>query len=93
MSTLVAWVPFLQPMPSPGPWWPLFLLPLSLGIAMVYKAVRTGDLRRYPREVIVMTTQIVNHRFQGLSWNLTLIDGGHWLGVLLVQGIVIGWLS
>jgi hypothetical protein len=42
---------------------------------------------------IVMTTQIVNHRFQGLSWNLTLIDGGHWLGVLLVQGIVIGWLS
>ena len=42
---------------------------------------------------IVMTTQIVNHRFQWLSWNLTLIDGGHWLGVLLVQGIVIGWLS
>ncbi|MEC9403776.1 MAG: DUF1761 domain-containing protein [Pseudomonadota bacterium] len=42
---------------------------------------------------IVITTQIVNHRFQGLSWNLTLIDGGHWLGVLLVQGIVIGWLS
>ena len=42
---------------------------------------------------IVMTTQIVNHRFQGPSWNLTLIDGGHWLGVLLVQGIVIGWLS
>jgi len=42
---------------------------------------------------IVMTTQIVNHRFQGKSWNLTLIDGGHWLGVFLIQGILIGWLS
>ncbi len=42
---------------------------------------------------IVMTTQIVNHRFQGLPWKLTLIDGGHWLGVLLVQGVLLGWLS
>ncbi|MEP3045339.1 MAG: DUF1761 domain-containing protein [Roseibium sp.] len=42
---------------------------------------------------IVMTTQIINHRFQGKPWSLTIIDGGHWLGVLLVQGIVIGWLN
>ncbi|MBO6894412.1 MAG: DUF1761 domain-containing protein [Roseibium sp.] len=42
---------------------------------------------------IVLTSQIVNHRFQGRPWSLTFIDGGHWLGVLLVQGIVIGWLS
>ncbi|MEM5583347.1 DUF1761 domain-containing protein [Roseibium sp. AS2] len=42
---------------------------------------------------IVMTTQIVNHRFQGKPWSLTLIDGGHWLGVLLVQGVLIGLLS
>ncbi|PVB62125.1 DUF1761 domain-containing protein [Labrenzia sp. 011] len=42
---------------------------------------------------IVMTTQIVNHRFQGKPWSLTLIDGGHWLGVLLLQGFLIGWLS
>lgn len=41
---------------------------------------------------IVMTTQIINHRFQGKPWSLTLIDGGHWLGVLLMQGIVIGSL-
>jgi glycerol uptake facilitator-like aquaporin len=38
----------------------------------------------------VVTTQIVNHRFQGAPWALTLIDGGHWLGVLLIQGAVIG---
>jgi len=24
---------------------------------------------------------------------LTLLDGGHWLGVLLLQGAVIGWLG
>ncbi|WP_346912310.1 DUF1761 domain-containing protein [uncultured Roseibium sp.] len=41
----------------------------------------------------VATTQIVNHRFQGAPWSLTLIDGGHWLGVLLIQGVVIGLIS
>lgn len=41
---------------------------------------------------IVVTTLIVNHRFQKMPWSLTLIDGGHWLGVLLVQGIVLGLL-
>lgn len=42
---------------------------------------------------IIMTTQIINHRFQGKPWSLTFIDGGHWLGVILVQGIVIGWFG
>jgi Protein of unknown function (DUF1761) len=38
----------------------------------------------------VMTTLIVNHRFQKQPWSLTLIDGGHWLGVLLLQGAILG---
>ncbi|MTI05293.1 DUF1761 domain-containing protein [Roseibium denhamense] len=42
---------------------------------------------------IVMTTQIINHRFQGQSWMLTAIDGGHWLGVLAIQGVVLGLVS
>lgn len=41
----------------------------------------------------VATTLIVNHRFQMQSWTLTLIDGGHWLGVLLIQGAILGvWI-
>ncbi|WP_346432283.1 DUF1761 domain-containing protein [Breoghania sp. L-A4] len=28
----------------------------------------------------VATTQIVNHRYQGAPWSLTMIDCGHWLG-------------
>jgi len=56
--------------------------------------IRTGIISALMIWVgVVMTTQIINHRFQGQSWRLTFIDGGHWLGVLLVQGIVIGWLS
>ncbi len=38
----------------------------------------------------VMTTMTVNHRFQGKSWNLTLIDGGYWLLTLLIQGTILG---
>ena len=38
----------------------------------------------------VATVMLVDHRFQRASWALTLIDGGHWLGVLLVQGAVLG---
>lgn len=38
----------------------------------------------------VITTIGVNHAFSGAKPMLTLIDGGHWLAVLLVQGAVIG---
>jgi Protein of unknown function (DUF1761) len=38
----------------------------------------------------VITSMITNHRYQGSSWSLTIIDGGYMLGVLLVQAVVIG---
>ena len=38
----------------------------------------------------VATTLVVNHGFQMRLGMLTLIDGGHWLGVLLIQGAIIG---
>jgi len=38
----------------------------------------------------IVTSITVNHRFQGANWNLTLINCGHWLAVLLVQGVIIG---
>ncbi len=37
-----------------------------------------------------ITTMVINHRYQNMSWALTLIDGGYLLGVVIVQGIVIG---
>ena len=38
----------------------------------------------------VITTMGVNHAFSGAKPILTVIDGGYWLGVLLIQGAVIG---
>ena len=38
----------------------------------------------------IVTTLVVNHRFQKQSWALTFIDAGHWLGVLLIQGMILG---
>lgn len=38
----------------------------------------------------IATTLVVNHRFQMQSWALTFIDAGHWLGVLLIQGLILG---
>jgi hypothetical protein len=41
----------------------------------------------------VATTLATNHSFQGAKRSLTLIDGLHWLGVLLIQGVVIGLIG
>ncbi|HEX3484396.1 MAG TPA: DUF1761 domain-containing protein [Micropepsaceae bacterium] len=38
----------------------------------------------------VITTITVGNAFQGKKPMLTLIDGGHWLAVLVVQGVVLG---
>jgi hypothetical protein len=38
----------------------------------------------------VITTMAANNSFQGRRWMLTLIDGGHWLGVLAIQGLIVG---
>jgi hypothetical protein len=38
----------------------------------------------------VATTISVNNAYQGRKLALTLIDAGHWLAVLIIQGAVIG---
>jgi Protein of unknown function (DUF1761) len=38
----------------------------------------------------VMTTMVVNYNFHGAKQALTLIDGGQWLGVLVIQGAILG---
>jgi hypothetical protein len=41
----------------------------------------------------VATTLATNHGYQGNKWSLTLIDGAHWLGVLVIQGALLGWFG
>ncbi|MDP9631842.1 UNVERIFIED_ORG: hypothetical protein J2W85_003921 [Ensifer adhaerens] len=38
----------------------------------------------------VATSMVVNHRYQGFGWSLSLIDGVHWLLVLTAMGAIIG---
>jgi hypothetical protein len=37
-----------------------------------------------------MTSMFVNNAFAGRPLLLTLIDGGHWLGVAVIMGLVVG---
>lgn len=41
----------------------------------------------------IATTLAVNHRYQSYGWDLTVIDGLHWLGVVLLMGAIIGWFG
>ncbi len=60
MSGLVlSWRPFLDPIDAFHVYWWALLVPLSLGVAVVYKAVRLRSLDHYVRHVFVLTTQIV----------------------------------
>lgn len=38
----------------------------------------------------VVTTVAVNNAFGGRKFALTVIDSGHWLGALVVEGLIIG---
>ncbi|NOZ32689.1 MAG: DUF1761 domain-containing protein [Alphaproteobacteria bacterium] len=41
----------------------------------------------------IVTTMTINHRYQNAKWSLTIIDAGHFLGVVMVQGTVLGLLG
>ena len=64
--------PFLEPVPIDR-YWMLLLLPLVMGIAVVYKTVKVDRLEKLPREAAVLAAQIV--AFMALAaaalWMLT----------------------
>ena len=41
----------------------------------------------------VATTVFVNNAYPGRKYMLSLLDSGHWLGVLVIQGAVIGGMG
>lgn len=41
----------------------------------------------------IVTNMIMNHRYEGQKWSLAVIDGAYALGILVVQGVVIGLLG
>jgi hypothetical protein len=87
-----------HPRPSPAPFVISFVALLIMAWALAGVIGHVGATTVWGGVVsgffawlgFVATTLVVNHRFQGSPWSLSLIDGGHWLGVLLIMGLVIG---
>lgn len=61
--------------------------PMLMGTTSVGAAIQVAVLLWLG---FVITTLIMNHRYEGMKWSLTIIDGLHILGVLVLQGVVIG---
>lgn len=57
-SWLLAWTPFVQPLPV-WDYWYLLVLPLCAGLAIVYKSIKCDSMRRVPREAAVIFGTIV----------------------------------
>ncbi len=57
--SLLAYTPFIDPLPAAYELWWLSAIPLLFGISMIYKAYRMPVLDGYWRQVGVMTAQIL----------------------------------
>lgn len=63
---LFAWTPFFEPLPFVQSSWLWLLVPLVVGIAMMYKAIRVESIDHFWRGVLVMTAQVLL-AFAGLA--------------------------
>lgn len=48
LAQAAAYVPFRDPLWGGWDYWPLFLIPLCVGIAIVYKGIRVDDIKTLP---------------------------------------------
>lgn len=57
-SALMAYAPFVSPLPI---WdaWMVLLLPLSVAVAIVYKSIKCHSMQQVPREAAVITMWIL----------------------------------
>lgn len=56
--SVLAYTPFVTPLPI-WDWWLLTLIPLCLGVAIVYKAMKTEDLSKLPKQSFLIALWIV----------------------------------
>ena len=70
--------------------WALYGLLVHLGVFTLRAGIVAGALCWFG---FVLTTVTVNNAFSGRPAKLTLIDAGHWLGVLVIVGAVVGWIG
>ena len=70
--------------------WALYGLLVHLGVFTLRAGIVAGALCWFG---FVLTTVTVNNAYSGRAARLTLIDAGHWLGVLVIIGAVVGWFG
>lgn len=56
---MLAWIPFLQPVPELVSMWYLLCIPLVMGVAMVYKALWIPEGRSWGQQVVMMSILMV----------------------------------
>ncbi len=90
-GTVHSWLPFaLAFLAELAMAWVLAGMVGHLGMVTIRGAVISG---LFVWAGFVVTTMLVNNAFGGRRYVLTLIDAGHWLAVIVVMGVVIGWLG
>ena len=70
--------------------WALYGILVHMGLLTLRAGMIAGALCWFG---FVLTTVAVNNAFSGRKPMLTLIDAGHWLGVLVVIGAIVGWFG
>lgn len=70
--------------------WALYGLLVHFGVFTPRAGIVAGMLCWFG---FVLTTVTVNNAYSGRTAKLTLIDAGHWLGVLVIIGAMVGWIG
>lgn len=74
--------PFLTPLPV-WDYWILLLIPLCLGVSIVYKAIRVQSINEVPKQALIITAWILGGMIAAaavlmlLVKFVPLISGGH----------------
>ena len=59
VAPILAYHPFLDPLPYSWDFWPWLLLPLCIGVAVVYKSIKCRSMKQVPREAAGITVWIL----------------------------------
>ena len=60
LATILAWRPFLDPLPIwSDRFWPFLLLPLAGAVSVVYKSIKCRKMSEVPRESAVIFSLII----------------------------------
>jgi len=57
-SSMLAYTPFVTPLPI-WDYWMVLLLPLSIAVAIVYKSIKCQSMSQVPREAAIITVWII----------------------------------